>query len=166
MKPHDSVPPPTEQVLALIRGELSSPRRWLYRLILTTTSIVVAAILSLWLTEPGPLPIRLHVAFAAMTAIGFGWIGVLTWILTRRNCPSVQDRVATGWMATVACSLFLAVSVPISLIRGHTLAAFWLGVTGLALLGVALLLLRGAYSLRARLRSQLRHTGLRFESPG
>lgn len=147
--------PSTDPVLALIRGELSSARRWFYRVILLATSVWVAAILSLWMTEPGPLPGRLHVAFAALTVVGIGWISVLLWILIRRRCPTALDRLATSWMATLACCVFLAVSLPIALLRGHLLAAMSLGVTGLALLGAALFMLRGAYLLRARLQRKL-----------
>ena len=145
----------SDQVLALVRGELSSPRRWWYRLLLLAISIWVAAIASLWVTEPGPLPLRLHVAFAAFTAIGVGWIGVLTWILTRRSCPTALDRIATSWMATIACGLFLLVAVPIALIRDQSGVALGLGLVGLTLLAIALVLLRGAYSLRASLRTRL-----------
>jgi hypothetical protein len=140
----------------LIRGELSSPRRWFYRAILLAASVMTAAIVSLWATEPRPLPLRLHVAFAAMTAIGAGWIAVLVWILTRRNCPTAIDRLATSWMATIACALFLAVSIPIALHRGRAdHAALYLGAAGLLLLSVAALNLKLAYSLRAKLRAQL-----------
>jgi hypothetical protein len=151
----DFLMPSTEQALALVRGELSSGRRWAYRLTLLAASVVVAAILSLWTTEPGPLPLRLHVAFAALTCIGSGWIVVMTWILTRRNCPTALDRLATAWMATIACSLSLAVSLPIALLRGNTPAALSLGLIGLTLLGAALVLLQGVYRLRAQLRTKL-----------
>lgn len=150
-----STPPSSEQVLSLVHGELSSARRWRYRLILLAASVVTAAILSLWATEPGPLPLRLHVAFAVMTTIGSGWIAVLTWILMRHRCPTALDRVATGWMATIACLLFMAVAVPIALQRGQPGVALSLCVLGLTLVCIALYLLAGAYSLRARLRAKL-----------
>jgi hypothetical protein len=150
----DSVSPSTDHILALVHGELSSGRRWTYRLILLAASISVAGIISLWSTEPGPLPLRLHVAFAALTCIGSGWICVLTWILMRRNCPTALDRLATAWMATIASAMFLMMSVPIALMRGGPQAALCLGVFGIMLLSVALFLLRGAYQLRAQLRAK------------
>jgi hypothetical protein len=140
----------------MIRGELTSPRRWFYRAILLAASVMTAAIVSLWATEPRPLPTRLHVAFAAMSAIGAGWIAVLVWVLSRRNCPTAVDRLATSWMATIACALFLAVAIPIALSRGRTeQAALWLGVVGVFFLSVAVWNLLAAYSLRARLRAKL-----------
>ena len=155
MNLNDSIPSSTERALAIVRGELSSGWRWAYRLILLAASVCVAAILSLWTTEPGPLPLRLHVAFATLICIGSGWICVLTWILTRRNCPTALDRLATAWMATIACSSSLAISVPIALLRGNMQAALYLGVIGFALLCVALSLLRGVYRFRAKLKSKL-----------
>ena len=135
----------------MIRGELSSTRRWFYRLMLLVVSVFLALLLSLWVTEPGPL----HVAFAAMTCIALGWICVTTWVLTRRSCPTAIDRLATAWMATAACSLFLAVSTSIALLRGDAFAVLGLGAIGLPLLGLALFLLRRAYSLRAELKAKL-----------
>ncbi len=152
---NDPDPSSPERALALVRGELSSGRRWAYRLVLLAASLGVAAILSLWTTEPGPLPLRLHVAFATLTFIGSGWICVLTWVLARRNCPTAFDRVATAWMAAIACLISLAVSVSIAVSRGNMQAALYLGVIGLALLAVALLSLRGVYRFRANLRTKL-----------
>jgi hypothetical protein len=150
----DSVPS-TERVMAMIRGELTSPRRWFYRAVLLAASVGVAAILSLWTTEPGPLPLRLHIAFGALSAIGLSWIGVLTWILWRRRCPTALDRIATGWVATGACTLFLAVAVPIAVVRGDTQSVVWLAALGLSMWGIAVWMLRSAYSLRASLRAKL-----------
>jgi hypothetical protein len=140
----------------MIRGDLSSPRRWFYRAVLLAASVMTAAIVSLWATQPRPLLMRLHVAFAAMPAIGAGWIAILIWILTRRNCPTAIDRLATSWMATAACTLFLAVSIPIALSRGRAdHAALWLGVAGVLFLSVAMFNLLGAYALRRKLRAPL-----------
>ncbi|MBC7968274.1 MAG: hypothetical protein H7Z17_20400 [Fuerstia sp.] len=155
MKSNEIVPP-IEPVLALVHGELSRAKRWSYRIILLLASVEVAALLSLWVTEPKPLPTRLHVAFGAMTCIGLGWIGVLTWILARRNCPTVLDRLATAWMATAACSVSLVVSLSIALVRNDINAAVAAGGSGLVLLSLAVLLLNRAYSLRATLRARLK----------
>ena len=105
MNTYIETPPSTENVLALVRGELSARRRWFYRGVLLAASIGVAVIVSLWTTEPRPLPVRLHVAFAGLSVIGVSWIGVLSWILSRRYCPTAIDRIATAWVATGACSI-------------------------------------------------------------
>lgn len=148
--------PPIEPVLALVRGKLSPIRRWFYRMILLLTGVVVAGVVSIWLTEPKPLPIRLHVGFGAMTGIGLGWIGVLTWILTQRNCPTALDRIATAWMATVACGVSLVVSLSIALVRNEIMAAVAVGLTGLVLLSLALVVLSKAYSLKSKLKAKLK----------
>jgi len=148
--------PSIEPILALVHGELSPIRRWCYRLILLLAAVVVAAIATLWMTEPRPLPTRLHVAFGAMTGIGIGWIAVLTWILTQRNCPTAVDRLATAWMATAACSVSLVISLSIALIRPNIETAVAAGVTGLVLLGLALLFLGRAYSIRSKLKAKLK----------
>jgi hypothetical protein len=149
------LPPATDEVMALIRGELSSRRRWFYRGVLLAASIGVAVIVSLWTTEPGPLPLRLHVAFAGLSLIGVSWIGVLSWILWRRYCPTALDRIATGWVATGACALFLIVAVSIAMSRNRVGEAMWIGVAGVFFLTLAVTMLWRAYAQRARLRAKL-----------
>jgi O-antigen/teichoic acid export membrane protein len=90
-----------------------------------------------------------------MSAIGMGWILVMSWVLLRRNCPTAFDRIATGWMATLACALSLGVSLPIALLRGNMQAALLLGLLGVALLVAALVVLRSAYRRRTTLRARL-----------
>lgn len=154
MNPNEKTPP-LDGAMKIVRGELSSSKRWMYRGLLIVTSIWVAALVAMWMTEPRELPLQLNVAFTGLTMIGFGWIGVLVWILTRRSCPTALDRIATGWMATVACSFSLVLSVAIALIRENGWAAAILAVLGLVLLGAAMLMLRSAYSMKARLLASL-----------
>lgn len=144
-----------EATLALVRGELSAARRWGYRLVFAVAATMVAALASLWATEPGPLPMRLHVAFAVMIAIGLGWVSVSGWILLRHRCPTALDRIASCWMATIACAISLVVSVAIALFRGQHLAALTLAILGISLEVVAVVLLRNAYAFREHLRSRL-----------
>ncbi len=148
--------PPVELSLSVMRGEMSPLKRWLYRLLLVVNGAMIAALVSLWVTEPEPLPTRLHVAFAAMTAIGAGWICVLTWLLVRRHGSTAVDRIATGWMATIACTISLVLSVAIALIRGNNWAALALAVLGLVMLGIAIWFLRSGYELRSRLWASLK----------
>ncbi len=150
-----SSPPSTEDATAMIRGELSSPRRWFYRGVLLAASVGVAIILSLWTTEPRQLPMRLHAAFAGLTVIGMSWIGLLTWILWRRHCPTALDRIATAWVATGACSLFLFTAVPIAILRERVGGAMWMALLGIFLLSIASAMLWKAYALRAYLRAKM-----------
>ncbi len=151
----DSQLPPIESVLVLVRGELSPAKRWSYRVILVLASIGVAAVLSLWMTEPRPLPARLHVAFGVLCSIGLGWVSVLSWILLRRGCPLAIDRLATAWMATTACGLSLIVSVVIAGSRGSLASLATAGFVGAGLLGLAVLFLRRAYLLRATIQQRI-----------
>ena len=151
-----SYPPSTEDVMAMIQGELTSPRRWFYRGVLLAASAGVAIILSLWTTEPRQLPIRLHVAFGGLTVIGMSWIGLMTWILWRRHCPTALDRIATGWVAIGACSLFLFTAVPIAILRDRVGGAMWIALLGTFLLSIAVVVLWRAYSLRAFLLAKMR----------
>jgi hypothetical protein len=150
-----SSPPSTKDVTAMIQGELSSPRRWFYRIVLLAASVGVAIILSLWTTEPKQLPLRLHVAFAGLTVIGMSWIGVMTWILWQRHCPAARDRIATGWVATGACTLFLFTAVPIAVMRQRVGGVMWIALLGVFLLSIAFSMLWKAYSLRAYLRRKM-----------
>lgn len=145
-----------EPIIEMVRGELTSKKRMLYRLLLVVVCIAGSGLISLWITEPRPLPIRLHIGFGALTAICIGWVGVLSWILTRRRCPTALDRVAIAWMATIACSCFLIVAVPIGMIRGDATTAITLLAAGLPMLGFALLLLRQALQLKRTLMQKLR----------
>ena len=148
--------PAMEAALRIVTGELSNTKRWMYRVLLMVIFVWVTAMASMWLTEPDGLPVLTNVAFAAMTVIGFGWVGVLIWILTRQSCPTALDRIATGWMATVACSVSLVLSVTVALIRNNQWAALMLAVSGLTMLVAAILLLCSGYSLRRRLVESLR----------
>ena len=155
MNAQQHTPPATDEVMALVRGELTTGRRWFYRAVLVAASVGVAVIVSLWATEPRPLPVRLHVAFGGLTLIGVSWIGMLTWILMRRYCPTALDRIATGWVATMACGLFLVVGVVIALVRNRNGEVVPVAVVGVVLLVFALAMLWRAYAERDRLRKRL-----------
>ena len=148
--------PPVELSLSVVRRDMSPIKRWLYRTLLVVVGALIAALLSMWVTEPEAIPITTHVAFAAMTAIGIGWIGVLTWLLVRRHDSTAVDKIATSGMAIIACTVSLVLSVAIALMRGNNWAAIALAISGLFFLGVAIWLLRCGYDLRSRLLASLK----------
>lgn len=152
--------PNMDAAMRIVTGELSTKKRWLYRALALVIFVWVMALSSMWLTEPTGLPASTNVAFAAMLVLGFGWVGVLLWILTRRSCPTAIDRIATGWMATLACSVSLVLSVAIAAIRNNSWAALTLAVTGLPILLAALLLLSSGYTLRRSLLERLKASNM------
>lgn len=147
--------PSTDRVMAMIRGELTSARRWFYRGVLLVASIGLAVIVSLWTTEPRELPTRLHVAFGALSLINVAWIGVTTWILVRKRSPTALDRIATAWVATGACVLFLCVAVGIAVARERVGAVLWSAAFGVLFLNGAMVMLWRAYAQRRELQRKL-----------
>ncbi|MEM9643643.1 MAG: hypothetical protein AAF989_01505 [Planctomycetota bacterium] len=147
--------PPVEVSLSNIHHELSSKRRWVHRLILIANAIAIAGVLSLWVTEPGPLPTRLHVAFATLLVIQSVWIITSAWILTRRHCPDSLSRITTAWASVIACSLFTAVGVAICLQRGEPAIALGIGLMGTLAIVITTTGLRGAYSRHSSLNETL-----------
>ena len=142
-------------VLAIVRGELLSRRRWVYRFVLVASCIVFAGVLSLWLTEPVPLPFRLHAAFAVLLAIASGWIVVTTWFLLRVNCPTAQDQIATAWMSLVACVAMFVLAFAITASRGAVGQVLAVCGVGVPFIGAAAVRLRAAYRRREELLKRL-----------
>jgi uncharacterized membrane protein len=147
--------PSTDPAMAMIRGELTSARRWFYRGVLFVATVGLGGILSLWTTEPRELPMRLHVAFGALSVINAAWIGVMSWILIRKLCPSALDRIATAWVATGACVLFICVAVGIAVARQRVGEVWWAVLLGVLLLNGAIVMLCRAYAQRKELRRKL-----------
>jgi hypothetical protein len=144
-------PPPIDSALALIEQELAPSRHRRHALLLVADVVVVGAIVGLWSTEPGPLPTRLHVAFATLVGIGAAWIGTLLWLRTRRAALA-DDRVALARAAVGASGAFVLVATGIALGRAETGAAWAIGSVGAGFLTLALLLLARATRQRALLR--------------
>lgn len=146
-------PPPLAGALALIERELAPRRRRRYSGLIVANVGVVAALLSLWSTEPGPLPLRLHVAFGAMVGIGVAWTATLLWLRTRQTSLLADDRVALARVAVGASLVFVVVGTGIALGRAEAGAAWAVGSAGGSLLVVANVMLVRATRQRALLRA-------------
>lgn len=144
-----------DEILALVQSELSSHRRWLQRIALVAAATMLAIILALWTTEPKPMVLRLHIAFALMSAIGIGWVVILGNILLRKNCPTVWDRIATAWMSVVGCGTFAIGSLVMTLLRGNIMAMLALSMVSGGMLVLAIFHLRNAYRWQDDLRKRL-----------
>lgn len=133
--PSDYTAPSAEAALAIIRRELAPGRRGLYAAMLIVVATLLGLLLSLWLTEPGPLPSRLHAAFGALVLLNTGWCATLVRILARRR-TLVDDRVLLARTAVFAASLFGIVGTAVAISRERASAAT--AVVALSLTFVAL----------------------------
>ncbi len=143
--------PPTSAAWALVQRKFSPGRRRLYGVLLVLNAVCAAGIASLWITEPGPLPARLHAAFGTLVGVNLGWFAVLVRLWMRRRAFLVDDRVVLARTAVVACSVFLVMSVGVAVSRRESGAAAALGGVGATLAAVAALLLRRALDHRRAL---------------
>ena len=146
-------PPSVDGALALIERELAPRRRRRYSGLLIANVGVVAALGSLWSTEPGPLPVRLHVAFGAMVGSGVAWIVTLLWLRARHTSLLADDRVALARVAVGASLVFAAVGTGIALGRAEAGPAWAVGSMGGSFLVVAIVMLVRATRQRALLRA-------------
>ena len=115
----------------IVRG-LSLPRR-VAHLVAGLGGLTVAAVAGLlWATEPGVLPGRTRIAFAAVMGIGLTWAGFAGWALTRRPLFAI-DRVIAAWLAVTISTLIGLGMVTIALSRASTAVAWACGGVGATL---------------------------------
>jgi hypothetical protein len=138
------------QVQDMLRRELSTAKRIVYLFLLLLTVTGAGLIGSLWLTEPGPLPLRTHLAFGALVAINLAWSALFGWVVTRRKVLFAVHRVIAGWMAVVFCGIFLLLGAVIAISRGNITGLYASGLVGIVMLFIAITILK-----RARRRRQL-----------
>jgi len=86
--------------------ELSLPARLGHTALLVVSASASALTASLWLTEPS-LPVRTHVAFAAIVAVGLAWTAFAWWVLANRRVMLANQRVIAARMALAFTALFL-----------------------------------------------------------
>ncbi|MFI5845474.1 hypothetical protein ACIA8K_37800 [Catenuloplanes sp. NPDC051500] len=111
---------------------------------------------TLWATEPG-LPGATRAAFAVMVAVGLGWCGWASWVLTRRAPLFARDRVIAGWLGLTASALLAAFVAAVAISRDTwEPAAIAMSVT---LLVVAVVNLVRARAHRAALLRRKRELG-------
>ena len=99
---------------------------------------------TLWVTEPGELPVRTQVAFAALILTGTAWAVGATVTLTRGPLFAI-DRVVAGWLAVTFSALLTVGIVAIALTRAGVT-----GVVAASSIGLTLLVAAGATLVRAR----------------
>lgn len=136
----------------LTDAELSLPARVGYVALLLVSAAMAAVTASLGLTEPG-LPLRTRIAFAAMTAIGLGWVAFAAWVLTHKRILYARHRIVAGRMSVAFTATFLAGALAVGLTTSQR-AAFAAAGLGVVMLGVALWVLLRARAAYARLQER------------
>ena len=99
---------------------------------------------TLWVTEPGELPVRTQIAFAALILMGMAWAVLAAVALTRGPLFAI-DRVVAAWLAVTFSALSTVGIVAIALTRDSVT-----GVVAASSLGLTLLVAAGATLVRAR----------------
>ncbi|MGB2572099.1 hypothetical protein ACPFP2_27180 [Micromonospora citrea] len=115
----------------IVRG-LSLPRRVAHLVAGLGGLTMAAAVGLLWATEPGVLPGRTRIAFAAVIGIGLTWAGFAGWALARRPLFAV-DRVIAAWLAVTFSALAALGMVTIALSRATAAVVFACGGVGATL---------------------------------
>lgn len=139
----------TAAVRRLADKELSVPSRLRYVGLLLAALGMTVVVASLWATEPS-LPLRTHIAFGVMTVIGLSWSAFSVWVLTNSRVLFARERVVAGRMAVTFATVFTAGAAATSAATG-AVAALAAAGTGVVMLFVAVIVLRGARHASARL---------------
>lgn len=153
MSSQPPAPPSAVALQRLVAGELSPAGRLGYVALLLVAVAVVFVTASLWLTETG-LPLRTHVAFGVLTAIGVSWVTFASWTLTSKRPLLAAHRVLAARMALAFSAVFVVGSLVVSVLTPDGTTARAAAAFGVVLCVVAGALLRRAAhrmnALRAR----------------
>jgi hypothetical protein len=143
--PHPSL---VMELQRLSRTELSGGARFGHVVLALVASAMTIVMLSLWLTEP-VLPVRTHMAFAVLAAIGMGWTGFSLWVLRSRRVMLARHSQVAGRLAVAFCGVFTAGCA--ALVVAGTGAARPAFAMSLCLLAVAIVVWRRAEAAHATL---------------
>jgi predicted signal transduction protein with EAL and GGDEF domain len=133
---------PAESAAALQRlldSELSLPSRLGYVALLLVALTMTAVIAALWATEP-VLPLRTHIGFALMVAIGLSWIIFAVWVLTHRRILFARHQIVAGRMAVTFTTVFLLGTLVVGYSTGRP-EAYKATAVGMVLVGLAVVVL-------------------------
>jgi hypothetical protein len=142
----------TAAVRQLVDTELSLPSRLGHVALLLAALGMTVVIVSLWLTEPA-LPVRTHVAFGVMIAIGLSWSAFAIWVLTNRRVLFARERIVAGRMAVTFAAVFTTGAL-IAAAATEAAAAFIAAGTGVVMVAVAIFILRRAHRASAQLMAR------------
>lgn len=142
----------TAAVRQLADAELSVPSRLGHVALLLAALGMTVVVVSLWLTEP-TLPLRTHVAFGIMSAIGLSWSAFAIWVLTNHRVLFARQRIVAGRMAVTFAVVFTTGALATAAATGAAAALAAAG-TGVVMVAVAIVILRRAHSASARLMAR------------
>jgi hypothetical protein len=151
MKTVETIGLTVEQVQKMARRELSTATRIGYLLLLMFALLGAGLISTLWLTEPGPLPLRTQVAFGLLIVVNLSWSVLFGWVLTQRKVLFAIHSVIAGWMAVVFCSVFLLLGLAIGMMRMNPTMTAIVGIVGAIQLLVAVIMLKRGKRRRCEL---------------
>jgi hypothetical protein len=142
--------PSDEEMLARLTRATSWKRRIgaVVALVAGVAGLVFVGLL--WATEPGELPGRTRLAFAALMALCLVWTGFGAWVLTRRVPLFALDRVVAAWIALAASVLTTAGGLAVSPLPGVVLAVGAVPIVVSAVLAVLAHVRRTALIRRKR----------------
>lgn len=148
-------PPPAasaEAARAFMASQLSTSTRLAHLALLLVALTMSVAVGSLLATEPA-LPLRTQLAFGAMLAIGLGWVGFASWVLTTRQVLFGRHRVVAGRMAVTFTSVFAVSSLLVAVTTGQP-SAYMAAGPGVLMVGAAVWMLARARRAVARLTTR------------
>lgn len=147
------------QIRQMVDAEVSTRGRVGHIALLLCAATMTIGLGTLWATEP-ELPLRTHVAFASMVAIGCAWTIYAAWVLTTRSVMLARHRIIAAWMGILFSTAFtvLFAAVGYSGQLGNT--PFVAAAVESVLIGVAVVMLiraRRRFADLVVLRNSLEH---------
>jgi hypothetical protein len=149
----------TERISHIVDVELSKRGRVGHVVLLLCASAMTIGLASLWATEPA-LPLRTHVAFAMMVAIGGAWTAYAAWVLTTRSVLLARHRVVAAWMGVIFSTAFAVLFAAVGYTGNFGAMPYAAAGVELVLVGAAIVMLVRARQRFAQLvarRDALQH---------
>lgn len=133
--------------------ELSPRPRVLCGAWLVFTLTGALGLMSMWMTEPAPLPARTHVAFAFLLLIDLVWVAFFARMLMVRGLNFARQRVVGGTVAVVATVGWVGMTTALAAVRDAWVSGMPAVATALTLSVLAWVLRRNAVRETERLEA-------------
>ncbi|GAA4046680.1 hypothetical protein [Nonomuraea soli] len=100
-----------EEIIELVRGEVTPWRRFRGVVALVGGLVGGTLLVSLWASEPSPLPDRTNLVFGMLTLLCAAWFCFGVWATVRPAPIFAMDRLVAAWLAVAASALMTVVLV-------------------------------------------------------